>query len=182
VVKHVKNKRVVEITRKASRGTSEKAKELLLQVKGCNEFNTAFIERLNDTFRERLASLIRKCRHAAARVETLEMGMYLIGCTYNFCWPHQERSKQVHFAGPTTPAMAAALTDQGFRLRERLCYKVAPAPWVPPTPAKPRRERAHPPTATEGGPTLPKRPRGRPPKYVLAEVVAAARTAGAFTS
>jgi hypothetical protein len=54
------------------------------------EFNTAFIERLNGTFRERLASLTRKCRHAAVRVATLEEGMYLIGCTYNFCFPHQE--------------------------------------------------------------------------------------------
>ena len=58
--------------------------------KGCQEFNTAFIERLNGTFRERLATLTRKCRHTAARLETLENGMYLIGCTYKFCIPHQE--------------------------------------------------------------------------------------------
>lgn len=40
------------------------------------------------------ASLTRKCRHAAVRVATLEMGMYLIRCTYNFCIPHQELSKK----------------------------------------------------------------------------------------
>jgi hypothetical protein len=40
--------------------TSEKAKELLHLTRGCVEFNTAFIERLNGTFRERLASLTRK--------------------------------------------------------------------------------------------------------------------------
>src|SRR6266516_2070852 len=34
----------------------------------------------------------------------------------------------------------------------------------------------------EGKQTQPKRPRGRPPKYVLAEVLAAARTAGSFTN
>src|SRR5450755_650235 len=90
-------KRVVEITRKLTRGTSEKAKELLLLTKGCVEFNTAFIERFNGTVRERLASLTRKCRHAAVRVATLEMGMYLIGCTYNFCIPHQELSKKNAF-------------------------------------------------------------------------------------
>src|SRR5450759_987720 len=111
VIKHTKKKRVVEITRKLTRGTSEKAKELLLLTKGCVEFNTAFIERFNGTVRERLAYLTRKCRHAAVRVATLEMGMYLIGCTYNFCIPHQELSKKTHFGRPTTPAMAAALTD-----------------------------------------------------------------------
>ncbi len=109
VIKHTKKKRVVEITRKVARGTGEKAKELLLMTKGCTEFNTACIERLNGTFRERLAPLTRKCRHAAARMETLEGGMYLVGCTYNFCFPHQELSKKSHFGCPTTPAMAAVL-------------------------------------------------------------------------
>lgn len=164
VIKHTKKKWVVEITRKLTRGTSEKAQALLTSTQGCIEFNTAFIERLNGTFRERLASLTRKCRHAAARVETLETGMYLIGCTYNFCRPHQELSKQAHFGCSMTPAMAAALTDHIWSLRELLWYKIPPAPWVQATPAKP------------------KRPRGRPPKYILAEVLAAARTTGAFTS
>jgi hypothetical protein len=182
IIKHTKKKRVVEITRKLARGTSEKAKELLILTKGCSEFNTAFIERLNGTFRERLASLTRKCRHAAARVDTLETGMYLIGCTYNFCRPHQELSKQAHFGGPTTPAMAAALTDHIWSLRELLCYKVAPASWVQATPAKPKRPRGRPRKRPAVEQRLSKRPRGRPPKYVLAEVLAAARTPGAFTS
>jgi hypothetical protein len=55
VIKHTKKKRGVEITRKLTRGTGEKAKELLLLTKGCTEFNTAFIERFNGTIRERLA-------------------------------------------------------------------------------------------------------------------------------
>ena len=182
VIKHAKKKRVVEITRKLARGTSEKAKELLTSTKGCQEFNTAFIERLNGTFRERLASLTRKCRHAAARVETLETGMYLIGCTYNFCWPHQELSKKVHFGCPTTPAMAAALTDHIWSIRELLWYKVAPPPYIQTTPAKPKRSPSRPRKLAEGEQMLPKRPRGRPPKYILAEVLAAARTSGTFTN
>lgn len=55
VIKHTKKKRVVEITRTIARGSTEKAKALLLQTGGGKEFNTAFIERLNGTFRERLA-------------------------------------------------------------------------------------------------------------------------------
>jgi hypothetical protein len=182
VIKHTKKKRIVEITRKLTRGASEKAKELLLMTKGCTEFNTAFIERLNGTFRERLASLTRKCRHAVARVETLETGMYLIGCTYNFCMPHQELSKQAHFGCPTTPAMAAALTDHIWSIRELLCYKVVPAPWVQASPVKPKRPRGRPRKPAEVEQALPKRPRGRPPKYILAEVLAAARSAGALTN
>ena len=70
VIKRTEKKHVVEVKRKLTRGTEEKAQELLSLDKGCKEFNTPFIERLNGIFRERLASLARKCRHAAARVET----------------------------------------------------------------------------------------------------------------
>jgi IS1 family transposase len=93
VIKRTEKMHVVKVERKLTRGTEEKARELLSLDKGCKEFNTSFIERLNGTFRERLASLTRKCRHAAARVKTLERGMYLVGCTYNFCFPHHERSQ-----------------------------------------------------------------------------------------
>jgi IS1 family transposase len=182
VIKRTKKKRVVEITRKVARGTYEKAKELLLRSYGGTEFNTAFIERLNGTFRERLASLTRKCRHAAARMETLEKGMYLIGCTYNFCFPHQELSKKAHFGCPTTPAMAAALTDHIWGMGELLRYKIAPASWVQATPAKPKRPRGRPRIQAKTEESQPKRPRGRPPKYVLAEVLASARRGGVFTS
>ncbi len=182
VIKHTKKKRVVEITRKLARGTREKAKELLLQTKGCTEFNTACIERLNGTVRERLASFTRKCRHAAVRVETLETGMYLIGCTYNLCFPHQELSKKTHFGCPTTPAMAAALTDHIWSIREMLWYKVVPAPFVLAPPATSKRPRGRPRKPVMVEQIQPKRPRGRPPKYVLAEVLAAARVADSFTS
>jgi hypothetical protein len=100
--------------------------------------NTAFIERLNGTMRERLASLARKCRHAAHRLETLETGMYLLGCTYNFCWPHHELSRRAASAQGLpgevllTPAMASGLTDHCWSILELLSYRVAPATWVAP--------------------------------------------------
>lgn len=165
-----------------TRGTREKAKELLLLTQGGTERNTAFLERLNGTFRERLASFPRKCRHAAARRETLETGMSLIGCTSTFCWPHQELSKNAHCGCPTTPALAAALTDHIWSIRELLCDNVAPASWVQTTLPKPKRSRGRPRKPAEAEQTLPKRPRGRPPTSILAEVFAAARTAGAFTN
>jgi hypothetical protein len=57
----------------------------LLSSQGGGLINTAYIERLNASFRHRLASLAR-CTRALARVpETLEWGMYLVGSVYNFC-------------------------------------------------------------------------------------------------
>src|SRR5437763_17215788 len=83
---------------------------------------------LTQSMRERLASLTRKCRHAAQRLETLETGMYLIGSTYNWCWPHHELSNRKHFGYGCTPAMAAGLTDHIWSVSELLSFKMAPAP------------------------------------------------------
>src|SRR5258708_29374866 len=96
VIKRTEKKRVVEITRKMAHGLLEQAEQLLRLSGGGDVLNTAFIERFNATFRERLASLTRKSRHAAARLQALHTGMYLIGCTYNFCVVHQELSKAKH--------------------------------------------------------------------------------------
>jgi hypothetical protein len=107
--------------------------------------------------------------------------MYLIGCTYNLCLPHQELSKKEHFGCSTTPAMAAALTDRIWSIRELMCYKVAPTTWIDTSLAKPKRSPAHPRKRAETEPAQPKRPRGRPPKYVLADVLAQARKEAAIT-
>ena len=161
IIKHTKNKRVVEVTRTMTRGPLEKAQALLEKTLGCQQFNTSLIERFNATMRERLASLTRKCRHAVHRVETLETGMYLIGCTYNFCWAHEELSNKRHCGYPCTPAMAAGLSDHVWSVSELLCFKVGPAPWVEP------KRRGRPRKATEADPTVPKRPRGRPRTHPL---------------
>ena len=95
---------------------------------GESVLNTAFIECLNGTMRERLACLTRKCRHAPRRVEALETGMYLLGCTYNFCFAHQELSKAEHKGSVCTPAAIAGVTDHVWSIEEVLTYKVAPAP------------------------------------------------------
>jgi hypothetical protein len=76
--------------------------------------------------RERLAALTRKCRHASQRLEAFQWGMYLIGCTYNLCWPHHELSKKEHAGYACTPAMASGLTTHIWSLQELLTYKVPP--------------------------------------------------------
>jgi hypothetical protein len=87
---------------------------------------------LTQSFRERLASLTRKSRHAASRMQALRTGLYLIGCTYNFCCAHQELSQAKQWGMPCTPAMASGLTDHVWSIGEVLRYKVAPTPWVEP--------------------------------------------------
>jgi transposase-like protein len=132
VIKRTEKKRVVEITRHMAHGLLDQAEQLLQLSGGGNVLNTAFIERLNGTIRERLASLTRKCRHGASRMQALHTGMYLIGCTYNFCWPHHELRKAKHCGRVCTPAMASGLTDHVWSVFELLRYKVAPVPWVEP--------------------------------------------------
>lgn len=53
-------------------GLEERALQLLASTQGDNVLHTSFIERINGTFRERLASLTRRCRHASHSVEMLE--------------------------------------------------------------------------------------------------------------
>ena len=99
-------------------GEEKRLKACLEQSQGGTQINTAYIERLNGTMRERLASLTRKCRHANWHLSAFQWGMYLIGCTYNLCWSHHQLEQ--------TPAMAAGLTDHAWSLREVLTYKVPP--------------------------------------------------------
>jgi len=99
-------------------GEEKGLKACLEQSRGGTQINTAYIERLNGTMRERLASLTRKCRHANWHLSAFQWGMYLIGCTYNLCWNHHQLEQ--------TPAMAAGLTNHAWSLREVLIYKVPP--------------------------------------------------------
>jgi len=66
---------------------------------GQGVINTAFIERLNDTFRLRLNNLVRKTRTLAYRSETLVTGMYLTGCFYNLCDYHHSLRLKLSVGG-----------------------------------------------------------------------------------
>ena len=164
VIKHTVNKRVTQITRQIAYGNVQQAEHLLARSRGGSVLNTAFIERLNGTFRERLAVLTRKSRHAARRLHSLETGMYLIGCTYNFCFAHHELSQPTHHGVPCTPAMAAGLTDHLWTFHELLSYRIRPQPWVAPK----RRGRPKKPAGPAALSSLPlKRPKVRLRKGIL---------------
>src|SRR5207248_658282 len=126
VIKRTEKKRVVEITRQMAHGLLDQAEQLLQLSGGGSVLNTAFIERVNGTFRERLASLSRKSCRSVSRILVLVMGMYMIGCTYNVCCAHQELRKATHWGRACTPAMASGLTDHVWSIGELLRYKVTP--------------------------------------------------------
>src|SRR5713226_6576095 len=116
--------RLTEVVRQMSHGSLEQALRLLQRSAGGSMLNTSYIQRLNGTVRERLATLTRKCRHAAHRLQALETGMYLIGCTHNFCCFHHELSKRAEGEAQRvlgqTKAPASGLTDHLWRLSDLL--------------------------------------------------------------
>jgi transposase-like protein/IS1 family transposase len=129
VIKRYVQRRVVDIERRIVDGTPARVETLRRRSQGDGVINTAYIERLNATFRERLASLTRRGRALARRTLTLQHGMYLIGTIYNFCTPH---ASLTHAGGATTPAMAAGLTDHCWTVQELLSFHVPPPCWTPP--------------------------------------------------
>jgi transposase-like protein len=106
---------------------------------GCQVLNTAFIERLNATFRARLAPLVRRTRALARLPESLTQGMQLVGACYNFCTLHTSLTTEEGLR--RTPAMAAGITDHCWSMSELLSYRVPPPRWQPPR-RRGRRSRA----------------------------------------
>jgi transposase-like protein len=129
VVKRYAQRRVVDVERRIVDGTPARVETLRRRSQGDGVINTADIERLNATFRERLASLTRRGRALARRTLTLQHGMYLIGTVSNFCTPHASLS---HAGSKTTPAMAAGITEHCWSVHALLSYRVPPPPWTPP--------------------------------------------------
>jgi transposase-like protein/IS1 family transposase len=134
VVKHYVQRRVASVERRILAGTAAQVAKLRRRSQGgAGVINTAYIERLNATFRERLATLTRRGRALARCTTTLHYGMYLIGTVYNFCTYHARLSRVAAGApAPQTPAMAAAITDHRWTVHELLSFHVPPPRWTPP--------------------------------------------------
>jgi transposase-like protein len=155
VVKRDAKRRVVCIERRVVCGTEAAITAVLEATHSGTGINTADSERLNATFRASLAPLGRRGRAIAHSEVILTAGMWLVGCTDNFCRLHDS----LRLAAPAgacwkwqerTPAMAAGLTHHRWTMPELLSYQMPLPPWV-----------------------APKR-RGRPPKRVLQSEMAVA--------
>ena len=79
VVKRYQQRRMVAVERRIVEGTPARVETLRRRSQGAGVINTASIERLNATFRARLAALTRRGRALARRPVTLHHGMYLSG-------------------------------------------------------------------------------------------------------
>lgn len=114
-----RKKRDFQLRRRIVQGTAATVEQLICATQGRpGSINTAYIERLNASFRQRLSPLTRRSRSLAVRADTLHHGMFIVGCFYNFCdhhrslrcklWLTERRFRWIH----RTPAMAAQLTSR----------------------------------------------------------------------
>jgi len=126
------------VERRIVQGGTDLVERLIKATQGKGVINTAFIERLNATFRQRLNPLVRRTRTLARRSETLVAGMYLVGCFYNFCDFHHSLRLKLSVGSfgyrwvQRTPAIAAGLTDHPWTPAELFAFKVPPPRWQPP--------------------------------------------------
>jgi len=135
IVKRYQKRRVTTVDRQIVRGTPEQIEAQVAATQGEGGLNTAFIERLNATFRSRLFCLVRRTRSVARRHRLLQTGVYLVGTVYNFCTFHQSLSltdPEIDQKEARTPAIAAGLTDHRWTVRELLEYRAPPPRWQPP--------------------------------------------------
>ncbi len=129
VIKRCEARRVVEVVRRIVRGTAAQAEQLLASTQAGGVLNTAYIERLNATFRARLAVLCRRTRGLCRRSEGLHAASYLIGTVYNFCTEHASLTLE---GKKRTPAMVAGVTDHRWSVAELMWHRIPPPPWKPP--------------------------------------------------
>jgi transposase-like protein len=130
---------VLNIERRIVQGAQDMVERLIQTTQGKGVINTAFIERLNATFRQRIHSLTRRTRTLAQRAETLAAGMYLVGCFYNFCDFHHSLRLKLSVGSfgyrwvQRTPAIVARLTNHPWTPVELFNFKVPPPPWTMPS-------------------------------------------------
>jgi transposase-like protein len=129
MVKRYARRRVCAVERRIVRGGAAAVATMLAATQGTETavLNTAYIERLNATFRARLIPLVRRSRATVRRVATLEgagalWAGWLVGNVYNFCTPHRS-------LGERTPAQVAGLTDHRWTVHELLTFPL-PLPGV----------------------------------------------------
>jgi hypothetical protein len=117
VVKQYRGRRLTGVQRRVAQGCIRAAEAIMQATQmGLGVINTAYIERLNATFRTWLPALTRRSRTPARQDAHLEAAMFWMGVVYNFC--------RVHATLAGTPAMAADLTDHVWTIDELLRYRV----------------------------------------------------------
>jgi IS1 family transposase len=138
VVKTMRRRRLVAVKHHVVFGTTAAVDQVLA---ACGwHINTAFVERLNLSLRQRGAAIGRRSATPCKSQDGLRQQLILFQVYHNFVLPHaslrQAMAEPVptkgHGSGkvwrPCTPAMAAGLTDHVWSLREVVLYRVPPWP------------------------------------------------------
>lgn len=113
VVKQHSGRRLVGVVQRLAHGSLERAYDLIaMSQTGFGKINTAYVERLNATFRARMPALVRRTRSLAKTTERIVTDLFWTGSVYNFCTTHSSLE--------ATPAMAAGLTDHVWSVEELL--------------------------------------------------------------
>jgi hypothetical protein len=105
-------------------------KTLVRQTQGRGTINPAYIERLNSTFRSRIAVLVPRGRALARQTTTSHQAMYLVGSVCNFLTHHRGLRVSIHLPAnrchwvPRTPAIAAEITDHLWTVEDSLSFHV----------------------------------------------------------
>jgi hypothetical protein len=98
------------------------------------------VERLNLSLRQRVAAIRRRSATSGKSEDGLSQQLILFQVYHHVVWPHKSLRQALAEPLPTkgsgsakqwrpcTPAMAAALTDHVWSLKEVLLYRVPPWP------------------------------------------------------
>ncbi|HEY5870209.1 MAG TPA: hypothetical protein VI542_32350 [Candidatus Tectomicrobia bacterium] len=138
VVKSMRRRRLVAVKHRVVFGMQRAIDQVLA---ACGwQINTAFVERLNLSLRQRVAAMGR-CSAAPCKSEDSRgQQLALFQAYYNFVLPHASLRQALaepiatHGSGSAklwrlcTPAMMAGLTDHVWSLREVLIFRVPPWP------------------------------------------------------
>ena len=134
----MRRRRIVEVKRHVVIGT-QAAVDQVLRAWGW-VINTAFVERLNLSLRQRVAAIRRRSATSCKGEEGLSYPLILFQVYHNFVLPHASLRQRLPLPEatngsgsarlwrPCTPAMAAGLTDHRWSLREVLMFRVPPWP------------------------------------------------------
>jgi IS1 family transposase len=121
VVKHYKQHRVVKVTRNVVFGTPEKVESALAASPVSSQINTSYVERNNGTIRQMDARCVRKSLRFSKCNENHHYQLALTLTYCHLCRPHKTLNSR--HGKPTTPFMAAGITDHVWSMGELLKFK-----------------------------------------------------------
>lgn len=122
VVKHYQRRRVVSVGRKVVFGDPERVQQVLATSPASRTINTSYVERNNGTIRHMDARCARKTLCFSKCKDNHERQLGLTLAYYHMCRPHKSLTRRC--GQPTTPFMAAGLTDHVWTMGDLLRFKV----------------------------------------------------------